>query len=714
MNHYEILGVGPDATELQIKEAYRREAMKWHPDRHDGAAAKGEADRRFKDLAVAYRTLRNPVDRANYDRQLEQKLRQEYEARQKEQARQQRAHNEQAQQRQTRQEPPQPDFADTGPQFEEQTASNDDANQMFYEQMLDLAFELAGRGFPEFNIFKALVALGCPGPLAKAVAATAAKQGLGKGTNDGDDKREAPPLSNFDDASFEEMEPYYIAAIMGSEPLKPISNERYDAILAMRKRRGKFWLTIGLLLLVAGGLTAYFQKNGTLFTIAVGSELLILFLWVLSRNLFLGQDQARFRAEAIKRYYLDCFRPLHQGKLGSTSQAHKTSRSAGFRYPGLNAGAFVAAFGWLGYRRLPILAFVWASIYAAIGYAIALAESSSNFKWPGGASMGFAAGFAVYANRLYFNKIRSNILNAMDQSTQSQALTQLRKVGGTNHFGWILPWVYFVLLLIPLGILIEEDQAAKTRTAQEQQAAQVAADQAASETRQRSADQQAHAQVKAEYDRTLTAIEARYPQLNPDSPQYNQAAMAWVVERKKVYDQGGGRSPAISLQQAVTDYAAELQRSQASLSNVQTEATYISYLKSLSRQDRNYQAIADMGVKFPKLNGYLSYTKVEFRAEHAALANLVENSQTWGFNRNRGPQGGFIVFQNRTNQQLKGITVEIQAEERSCDQKGNVYYMTLEFDRSVAPASVVGVDFQFPTAIPNANRCLDIVDLTFG
>jgi hypothetical protein len=45
---------------------------------------------------------------------------------------------------------------------------------MFYEQMLDLATELADRGFPEFNIFKALVALGCPHPLAKLVATVAA------------------------------------------------------------------------------------------------------------------------------------------------------------------------------------------------------------------------------------------------------------------------------------------------------------------------------------------------------------------------------------------------------------------------------------------------------------------------------------------------------------------------------------------------------------
>lgn len=162
MNYYEILGVGPDATDQAIKEGYRREAMKWHPDRHAGAAAKGEADRRFKDLAVAYRTLRDPAARAKYDRQLEQQLRREFEARQEEQA----------QRDQSKQ-----NFADTPPPFEEETASTADADQMFYEQMLDLAFELASRGIPEFNIFKMLMASGCPESLAKAVASTATKQG---------------------------------------------------------------------------------------------------------------------------------------------------------------------------------------------------------------------------------------------------------------------------------------------------------------------------------------------------------------------------------------------------------------------------------------------------------------------------------------------------------------------------------------------------------
>lgn len=52
--------------------------------------------------------------------------------------------------------------------------------------------------------------------------------------------------------------------------------------------------------------------------------------------------------------------------------------------------------------------------------------------------------------------------------------------------------------------------------------------------------------------------------------------------------------------------------------------------------------------------------------------------------------------------------------ERSCEQKGSVYYMALKLDRSVAPTSVVGINFQSPTVIPNANRCKDVVDLIYG
>ena len=246
MNFYEILGVSADATDQQIKEAYRREAMKWHPDRHEGFAAKGNADRRFKDLALAYRTLRDPAARTEYDRQLKFKLNQEFEARQREQARQRQEQERQRQQKQSYREQPKDDFADTQrPPDEEETMSGADADQMFREQMLDLATELAARGFPEFNIYKALVALGCPENMAKVVAAIAAKRGdtadVGKNgaTKSSYQNSTSPPESDNTlrskaiAKSWEDSERLFIAALVGPGFECP-SNTQFTMIKAVR------------------------------------------------------------------------------------------------------------------------------------------------------------------------------------------------------------------------------------------------------------------------------------------------------------------------------------------------------------------------------------------------------------------------------------------------------------------------------------------------
>jgi hypothetical protein len=68
--HYETLSVGEDATEDDIKAAYKRRAHECHPDRHGGNLAAEEA---FKNLGAAYGVLRDSSKRASYD--LELKLR---------------------------------------------------------------------------------------------------------------------------------------------------------------------------------------------------------------------------------------------------------------------------------------------------------------------------------------------------------------------------------------------------------------------------------------------------------------------------------------------------------------------------------------------------------------------------------------------------------------------------------------------------------------
>ena len=62
-DYYEVLGVPRDADAKAIKEAFRRLAMKYHPDRNKSP----EAEAKFKEVAEAYAILSDPIKRANYD-----------------------------------------------------------------------------------------------------------------------------------------------------------------------------------------------------------------------------------------------------------------------------------------------------------------------------------------------------------------------------------------------------------------------------------------------------------------------------------------------------------------------------------------------------------------------------------------------------------------------------------------------------------------------
>jgi curved DNA-binding protein len=62
--YYEVLGVKNDASETEIKKAYRKLAMKYHPDRNEGDKA---AEEKFKELNEAYAVLSDPEKRRQYD-----------------------------------------------------------------------------------------------------------------------------------------------------------------------------------------------------------------------------------------------------------------------------------------------------------------------------------------------------------------------------------------------------------------------------------------------------------------------------------------------------------------------------------------------------------------------------------------------------------------------------------------------------------------------
>ena len=62
-DYYKVMGVARDATEAQIKQAYRKLARKYHPD----VSKEKDAEARFKEVGEAYEVLRSPEKRAAYD-----------------------------------------------------------------------------------------------------------------------------------------------------------------------------------------------------------------------------------------------------------------------------------------------------------------------------------------------------------------------------------------------------------------------------------------------------------------------------------------------------------------------------------------------------------------------------------------------------------------------------------------------------------------------
>lgn len=63
-DYYEVLGVGKSATPDEIKKAYRKMAIKYHPDKNPGDK---DAEEKFKEAAEAYDVLSNPEKRQRYD-----------------------------------------------------------------------------------------------------------------------------------------------------------------------------------------------------------------------------------------------------------------------------------------------------------------------------------------------------------------------------------------------------------------------------------------------------------------------------------------------------------------------------------------------------------------------------------------------------------------------------------------------------------------------
>ena len=136
---YETLGVDEHATEEEIKRAYRKAAMRCHPDRNAGNEDTARA--KFQEIKEAYAILSDPGQRAVYDRIFAEEMR-----RWEEHARQEEAER------------------------EAREAKEREAREALYAERVSLAMRFASKGHNRDVVFGVLLGAQCDEPAARQIA----------------------------------------------------------------------------------------------------------------------------------------------------------------------------------------------------------------------------------------------------------------------------------------------------------------------------------------------------------------------------------------------------------------------------------------------------------------------------------------------------------------------------------------------------------------
>ena len=401
---YGILGISETATVKEIKDAYRLQAMKWHPDRNLNNRAK--AEERFKEIGYAYKVLSDPLQRAEYDAYLaSQRAAGAGEARQEEAA------------------------FDTG-------MSDADAAKIFFEQMLDLAFELARRGFGEEKILKMLLALDCPESIAKAVAEMVVRSA---GANGSSKSYSSPPPRNDSAESrrtsvdsveadgWAEVAPYYAAVIGGIHADDRMDDVEYEQINAKLRHGVIGYVTAIVFIFLGIGVGISGADRGEEFFYVLGG---LTFVATIMWRIIKGGSGA-FNRERAMRYYMPVFESYH------------TARPLPYRW---NWSACLCSYVWMAHRRMPIATLVVFIILVIVGVlatadlSTSQADSVSRFI-----NLIFAITMGFIGNRFYFRSAQRRINKALALS-KKQALPWLRSKGGTN--GWSALLVFFVSIML--------------------------------------------------------------------------------------------------------------------------------------------------------------------------------------------------------------------------------------------------------------------------
>ncbi len=191
MDPYDILGVSENATQEEIKKAYRREAMKWHPDRCDNSST---AKERFHQTAEAYKTLsENKAKAGNGD-----------------------FGSRPADEPQGKYSQPGQSGNYSDSPFDEGESEDKFADSVFWDVMLDYAIKLAQTGLSENEITITLCKNGCPERLAAVIADKAFNIHAHYASNSAKQRKHGADKSTFKQ---ERLESELVRAFLGQRNL---------------------------------------------------------------------------------------------------------------------------------------------------------------------------------------------------------------------------------------------------------------------------------------------------------------------------------------------------------------------------------------------------------------------------------------------------------------------------------------------------------------
>ncbi|WP_336775314.1 J domain-containing protein [Paenibacillus sp. MMO-58] len=150
---YQILEIDSKASDKQIKEAYRKLAMKWHPDKHPDNTVVATAH--FKRINNAYSVLSDSTTRVQYDQTLFNQSRTDYSETYKNQS----------------------NPADGHSSASASTGETEDPFDVYLEQLYSHAFDLAfSHNKNRAHIISILLSKGCPQHIAKTIAKLSVKK----------------------------------------------------------------------------------------------------------------------------------------------------------------------------------------------------------------------------------------------------------------------------------------------------------------------------------------------------------------------------------------------------------------------------------------------------------------------------------------------------------------------------------------------------------